>query len=73
MSLLGLNDPFFKPLWIRVGVVAFCLGWALFEYVAGSTGWAVLFAGIGAVCIWSFFIDFRPKDEAGPDQTNSKE
>lgn len=60
--LFDLDHPFFRPLWIRVAVVAACLGWAVFEIVAGSPGWALLFGAIGAYSGYRFFIAFNPRD-----------
>lgn len=33
--MLDLDHGFFQPLWIRIGVVAVCFGWAGFEFVTG--------------------------------------
>jgi hypothetical protein len=59
-SLFDLNHPFFRPLWRRVAVVAFCLGWAAVEIAAGSVFWAMLFGGIGLFAAWQFFVAFDP-------------
>ena len=59
---LDLNNPFFRPLWLRVLVVALCLGWALFEFVAASPFWGALFGAIGLYCGWHFFFNFHPRE-----------
>ncbi|MBE3636851.1 hypothetical protein [Mangrovicoccus algicola] len=58
-----LNHPFFRPLWRRVLITVFCLGWALFEAVAGGPFWAVLTGGLGLWCAWGFFVTFDPRDD----------
>lgn len=58
--LLDLDHPFFRPLWIRIAVVAVCLGWAAFEFVGGSPFWGVLFGGIGLYCARVFFLVDAP-------------
>lgn len=66
MKLLDTDHPFFKPLWIRVLVVAVCVGWGVFELASGAPFWAVIFLGIAAYSAWGFFVAFNPRDEAGP-------
>ena len=68
LKLFDLHNPFFKPLWIRLLLVAFCFGCGVFEVSNGTYGWAAIFAVIGALAIWQFFIS-PPEDwSAGPDE-----
>jgi hypothetical protein len=68
MKLLDLEHPSFKPLWVRVAVVAVCVLWGLFELAQGNTLWAVIFLGLGAVCGYRFaVIDYT----AIPDRDKS--
>ena len=51
----------FRPLWIRVSLVAVCFGWAVFEFIAtGSAFWPVIWVAIGAYLGHQFFIAFNP-------------
>lgn len=50
----------FRPVWVRAGLVALCLGWTLVEFSLGNLLWAALFAGIGFYLIWAFFIAWSP-------------
>ncbi len=61
--MFDLQVPFFKPLWLRIGTVAFCIGWAIFEIAAGSVFWAILFGAAGLWSGYEFFIVWNPKDE----------
>jgi hypothetical protein len=61
--MFDLDHPFFRPLWIRVIIVALCLGWALFEIASGSPFWAILFGAIGLFAAYRFFVTFNPRDE----------
>lgn len=61
--MFDLNHPFFKPLWIRVVIVALCLGWALFEVAGGAPLWAIMFGAIGLYSAYRFFVTFDPRDE----------
>ncbi|MBF9036164.1 hypothetical protein HKCCE2091_18110 [Rhodobacterales bacterium HKCCE2091] len=65
--MLGLDHPFFRPLWIRIAVVAVCFGWAAVELSGGNPGWAMIFAAFGAVAVWNFFV--VRKDPGGDDGT----
>lgn len=61
--MFDLDHPFFKPLWIRLAVVFFALGWAVFEFLAGSPFWTVLFGALGLYSAWRFFVTFKPRDQ----------
>ncbi len=61
--MFDLNHPFFRPLWRRVLVTAFCLGWAAFEAAMGNPVWAVITAAIGIYCGYGFFVTFDPRDD----------
>jgi hypothetical protein len=73
-KFLDTDHPMFRPLWVRVLIVALCLGWAALEFgllrilglPAGSPFWGVLFLAIGLYAAWGFFIAFRP-DGGGKD------
>ena len=56
-KFLDTSHPMFRPLWVRVLIVAICLGWAIFEIVGGSPLWAMIFGALGAYAAWAFFID----------------
>lgn len=54
MQLLDPSHPFFRPVWVRVAVVALSIGWGVVELVFGSPGWAILFAAAGLYALWVF-------------------
>ncbi|MFV0384143.1 hypothetical protein [Paracoccus sp. (in: a-proteobacteria)] len=62
-DFLDLQKPFYRPLWLRLAIVLFCLAWALFELVSGGPFWAVLFGVIGIYAAHQFFVAFDPKDD----------
>jgi len=61
MKLFDFDHPFFLPLWRRVIVVLFCLGWAVVEFASGTPFWGMLFGAIGLWSAWSLLLRF---DEA---------
>ncbi len=60
MKFLGLDHPFFVPLWRRIAVVVFCLGWAVVEFTVGSPFFGVIMGALGIYCAREFFIDYEP-------------
>lgn len=58
--MFDFSHPVFRPLWVRLLVVAVALGWALIEAVGGSPGWALIFGAIGAVAVWGLLITYDP-------------
>ena len=63
MKLFDFNDPFFKPLWIRILVVVVPALWSVFEFVSGAPFWGVLFVAIAAAAFHGLFIAFNPRDK----------
>ncbi len=59
-KFLDTSHPMFRPLWVRILVVAASGGWGAVEVFAGSPFWAVIFLGLAAYAAWAFFIDFDP-------------
>jgi hypothetical protein len=58
-KFLDASHPMFRPLWVRVLVVALCIGWAVFEFTGGSAFWGVLFLALGLYAGWVFFVEDR--------------
>lgn len=68
--MFDLNHSFFRPLWLRVLIVAIAFGWSLVELNTDSPGWAIMFGAVSIYAAWSFFINFKPLEE---DQTEVKD
>jgi hypothetical protein len=68
MRFFDLQQPFYKPLWIRLLITALCLGWTVVELMGGNVFWAILFGSVGVYCVHQFFIAFDPKDPDGKDK-----
>jgi hypothetical protein len=62
-KLFDLDHPFFRPLWIRIAIVAACGLWTALEVAAGAAAWAVLFGGLGLYAAWRFFVTFNPREK----------
>jgi hypothetical protein len=56
-KFLDANHPMLRPLWVRVLLVALCLGWAVLEFATMSPLWGMVFLALGAYAAWGFFLD----------------
>jgi len=61
-KLFDFNHPFFRPLWLRIAIVAVCLLWAMVEAGTGEMMWAILFTALGLYAAYGFFITFNPRE-----------
>lgn len=66
--MFDLQTDFFRPLWIRVAVVAVCLLWSIFEFSGQSVLWGALFAGLGVVSFHQFFLTDWPDKSNDTDK-----
>jgi hypothetical protein len=63
-KFLDTDHPMFRPLWVRILVVAAAGAWGVVEIVTGSPFWAMIFLGLAAYAAWAFFMD---SGRGGPD------
>lgn len=70
MSLFDFNDPFYRPLWLRVLLVAITFGWGVFEFVSGYPFWGTIFCGVAALAFYGFFVSFNPR--VGQSETDKE-
>lgn len=54
MKMFNLAVPFFLPIWRRVAIVLFCVGWAAVEFLTGTPFWGILFLSMGVGAAWQF-------------------
>jgi hypothetical protein len=57
------ENPFFRPLWRRVTVVAVCVIWSVIEFATGTPFWGVIALGFAGYGAWQFFYLYKPADE----------
>lgn len=62
--LVDFGHPFYRPLARRVIIFAFIVIWAGVEFMAGSTGWLMLFLALAAYVGWGFFLSGQVSDGA---------
>ena len=54
------EHPFYRPLWIRIGLTAAVIAWSILEWTHGEAFWGVLTAAASAWAIWTFFVSYDP-------------
>jgi hypothetical protein len=55
---------FFRPAWRRAAVVLVCLIWSGVEWANGQAVWGILALAMAGWAVWTFFINYKPGDEA---------
>jgi hypothetical protein len=61
MQLIDPNHSFYRPLWIRVAIVAVCFGWAIVEVTTGEPFWAILVGALGVYSAYKLLVTFSPQ------------
>ena len=53
------DEPFYRPLWRRIAIVAVTGVWAVVEFLySGDPLWTALSIGIFAYSLWTFLITY---------------
>ena len=60
------EHPFFRPLWRRIALVAFCAVWTAIEVWNNSGLWVWLTAGLTAYAAWLFLLNYKGPVETPP-------
>lgn len=64
MQLIDPKHRFYRPLYVRVAVVAVCLGWAIVEATTGEPIWAIAVGAVGVYAAWMLLLNYTPsRDE----------
>lgn len=64
------NHSFFRPLWRRLAIIAFCAAWSVFEFANGETTWGTMAAAMTVYGVWSFLIAYKPAPDAPAADTS---
>ena len=64
MQLIDPSHPLYKPLWVRILIVAVCFGWAAVESFGPQPFWAVISGALGAHAAWMLLLNFKPQPPA---------
>ena len=67
IKFIDPDHPFYRPLWIRLLIVAFVSIWTAFEFWNGQTTWGMVFLAVAAYTACVLIIFFKPKADAVED------
>lgn len=70
MQLIDPKHKFYRPLYIRIAIVAVCLGWAIVEATTGEPIWGIAVGAVGVYAAWMLLLNYTPStdDVAAPDR-----
>lgn len=60
MQLIDAKHRFYRPLAVRLGIVAVCLGWAILEVTTGDPLWAILSGALGLYAAYVLIVNYTP-------------
>jgi hypothetical protein len=60
MQIIDPNHSFYRPLYVRIAIVAVCLGWAIVEAMTGSQIWGIAVGAVGVYAAWMLLLNFTP-------------
>ena len=61
------SHPFYRPLWVRICLLAALLIWTAIEWWHGESFWGVLSSAAAAWAVWTFFVQYDPAPATGSD------
>ena len=64
MQLIDPKHRFYRPLPVRIAIVAVCLGWAIVEATTGEPFWGIIVGALGAYSAWMLLLNYRPEPDA---------
>ena len=72
MQLIDTTHKFYRPLYVRIAIVAVCLGWAIVEATVGEPIWGIAVGAVGVYAAWMLLLNYTPSaDEvAAPPPRN---
>ncbi|AFL53313.1 uncharacterized membrane protein YuzA (DUF378 family) [Sinorhizobium fredii] len=69
IKFIDPDHPFYRPLWIRLLIVALCAVWTAVEFYGGQTMWATIFLVVTTYAGAALLIFYKPKQ---PDEKGSE-
>ncbi|WP_331371879.1 hypothetical protein [Sinorhizobium chiapasense] len=70
LKFIDPDHPFYRPLWIRLLIVAACAAWTAVEFSNGQVTWGMIFLAVTAYAGCALLIFFKPKPSAD-DKTDA--
>ncbi len=62
IKFIDPDHPFYRPLWIRLLIVALCAAWTAVEFYGGQMMWGTIFLVVTAYAGAALLVFYRPKE-----------
>jgi hypothetical protein len=74
-NLLGLSpeNPFWRPLWVRLFVIVIVFGWAVLEIASDAYLWGAVAIGTGLYAAWELLWRYDKHYRADADEKDPPE
>jgi hypothetical protein len=63
MLNIDTSHPLYRPLWVRLLIVGFCVAWAVIEFVNREFFWGTVVGGIGVYAAYELLVKFKPASD----------
>ncbi|MBP2233798.1 hypothetical protein J2Z31_000288 [Sinorhizobium kostiense] len=73
IKFIDPDHPFYRPLWIRLLIVALCAAWTAVEFYGGQPLWGMIFLAVTAYAGAALLIFYRPKEPEEKETVTSDE
>lgn len=73
IKFIDPDHPFYRPLWIRLLIVALCATWTAVEFYGGQMMWGTIFLVVTAYAGAALLIFYRPKEPEEKEAVTSDE
>lgn len=61
IKLIDPDHPFYRPLWIRLLIIALCAFWTAVEFRNNENTWGMIFLAVTTYTACTLLIFFKPK------------
>ncbi|WEZ82847.1 hypothetical protein P6U16_17940 [Rhizobium sp. 32-5/1] len=61
IKLIDPDHPFYRPLWIRLLIIALCAFWTAVEFRNSENTWGMIFLAVTTYTACTLLIFFKPK------------
>lgn len=71
MTIIDTNHPLYRPLWVRLLIVAVCGLWCAVEFYNQEPFWGTIVGGIAVYSAYVLLLTYKPPVDAGPPASDS--
>jgi hypothetical protein len=64
MTIIDTNHPLYRPLWVRLLIVAVCAAWCAVEFYNHEPFWGTIVGGIAVYAAYVLLLTYKPPVDA---------